>query len=120
MLCWVPYIMDPQQRLLLEGVLEAGAAAASAGGGGGGEGWFARFGKLGCDGGITGVYVGVGSCEYHDYVLRPHGQATHGLVATGNALSVNSGRISYMFGFSGRFNDSFQVLEHVLEPRFCR
>ena len=93
--------MDPQQRLLLEGVLEAGAAAAAAAAGPTPGGWFSRF----CDGansaGLTSVYVGVGAAEYHDSVLEPHGASSHGLVATGNALSVTSGRVSFLFGLKG-------------------
>ena len=49
----------------------------------------------------TGVYVGIGTHEYHDHILMPHGLAVHALVAPGNATSAASGRASFMFGLSG-------------------
>ena len=95
-------------------MLEAGAGAAAGSTGH----WFTRLGRTGSDGCTTGVYVGIGSHEYHDYILIPHGLSVHALVAPGNAMSTASGRASFMFGLSGggAFHSS---TSHLNLSRFC-
>ena len=48
------------------------------------------------------VSVGIASAEYNNYVVARNTSGVSAYSATGGALSVASGRISYMFGFKGQ------------------
>ncbi|USX54002.1 type I polyketide synthase [Lentzea sp. HUAS12] len=77
--------MDPQQRLLLENAWEAIESAG--------------IDPLSLKGSRTGVYVGTaGSSSSYSDLLS---EASDGLVLTGSAASVISGRVSYTLGLEG-------------------
>ena len=49
----------------------------------------------------TAVAVGIASAEYNNHVVARHTAGVGVYSATGGALSVASGRLSYIFGLKG-------------------
>lgn len=79
--------MDPQQRLLLETSWQALEHAGIA--------------AEGLVGSSTGVFVGVCNSDYSQRLLHRGEEAIDAYLASGNALSVTAGRISYCLGLQG-------------------
>ena len=79
--------LDPQQRLLLEVCWEALENA------------FLNPEKLANT--KTGVFIGIGTNDYYQRLLHREVTEIDTYMATGNAHSTASGRISYIFGFTG-------------------
>src|ERR1700677_1219588 len=79
--------MDPQQRLLLETSWQAREHAGIA--------------AEQLVGSSTGVFVGVCNSDYSQRLLRRGEEAIDAHLASGNALSVAAGRISYCLGLQG-------------------
>ncbi|MEU2666475.1 type I polyketide synthase [Micromonospora sp. NPDC007220] len=78
--------MDPQQRLVLEA---SWAAFEDAG-----------IDPTGLRGTATGVYVGANNVDYAR-ITGAAGASAEGFMATGNAASILSGRLSYVLGLEG-------------------
>jgi acyl transferase domain-containing protein len=79
--------MDPQQRLLLETAYEAMESAGIA--------------PDSLSGSLTGVFVGITSCEYAHRLRSVGLEKADVYSATGSVLSAAAGRISFTFGFQG-------------------
>ena len=81
------FLMDPQQRLLLEtgweALEDAGVAPDS------------------LVGSRTGVFIGMSTNDYSEWVAGRIGNAGNPYAGTGNTDSVAAGRISYLLGFNG-------------------
>ena len=81
-------LMDPQQRVLLQVAWEALQGASGAAG----------LTEAALEG--AGAYVGVQQMEYNHLMVR-HKAAHSPWMATGVALSVVAGRLSYTYGLRG-------------------
>ncbi len=79
--------MDPQQRLLLEVGWEAIERAG--------------YAPDSLHGSSTGVFVGLCNADYGQLLMDGDDQHFDMYLSTGNAASVASGRLSYVFGFQG-------------------
>src|ERR1700730_11950939 len=79
--------MDPQQRLLLEVTWEALENAGIA--------------STHLRGSSTGVFVGISTSDYASLAIAHDSTNLDVYAATGGALSVAAGRISYVFGLNG-------------------
>jgi microcystin synthetase protein McyG len=79
--------MDPQQRLLLEVTWEALEHAGIA--------------AEGLAGSATGVFVGICNSDHFNRLLNRGTDTIDAYLASGNALSVASGRIAYCLGLQG-------------------
>ena len=81
-------VLDPQQRLLLESTFEA---------------YSQHQGRAEAPSALTkkpvGVFVGISTPDYADLGKAHSGIGVY--TATGSALSVAAGRLSYFFGFGG-------------------
>jgi acyl transferase domain-containing protein/acyl carrier protein len=79
--------MDPQQRLLLEVCWESLENAG--------------YSPRGLKGTQTGVFVGIGSTDYHRILLERGENAIDAYVASGSSPAIAAGRISYTLGLHG-------------------
>lgn len=80
-------LMDPQQRLLMETTWEA-----------------LENGGIAPDrlaGSSTGVFIGLSTNDYSEWVARRLGTAGNAYAGTGNTDSVAAGRLSYSLGLNG-------------------
>ncbi len=85
--------MDPQQRMLLQSAAEALASSQLLGGS-----FPPNVGQKA--GASVGVFVGVSSSDYEKLVMK-HTRGVTAYTATGRAVSVISGRLSYTFALRG-------------------
>ncbi|MGC2638170.1 MAG: polyketide synthase, partial [Acidobacteriaceae bacterium] len=79
--------MDPQQRLLLEVCWEALENAG--------------YSPRGLKGTQTGVFIGIGSTDYHRILLERGENAIDAYLASGSSPAIAAGRISYTMGLHG-------------------
>lgn len=95
-------LMDPQHRLLLQAAHQAmaGSTPLAASGCGSDRSSGGGSGSILLDSSAA-VAVGIASAEYSNYVARRCGVQPSAYGATGGALSVASGRLSYLYGFMG-------------------